>query len=37
MLLFAAGLFIGSLCGMILMAMLASGRKEDVMRGNSYQ
>ncbi len=36
MLLFAAGLFIGSLFGMLLMAMLASGHKEDVMRGNSF-
>lgn len=36
MLLFAAGLFIGSICGMILMAMLASGHRDDVMRGNSY-
>jgi hypothetical protein len=36
MLLFAAGIFIGSICGMILMAMLSSGHKEDVMRGNSY-
>lgn len=36
MLLFAIGLFIGSLCGMILMAMLASGGKEDIMRGNTY-
>jgi uncharacterized oligopeptide transporter (OPT) family protein len=36
MLLFAAGLIIGSLFGMALMAILASGSKEDVMRGNTY-